>query len=73
VSSLTVALSGGSGDADLYLQSSSHPTTTSYLCRPYKTGNNESCKVSSPAAGKFYVMLRGYAAYSGASLKASLK
>ncbi|MDB4952963.1 MAG: hypothetical protein JWO36_532 [Myxococcales bacterium] len=68
---LTVTLSGGSGDADLYVRSGSAPTLTTYDCRPYLTGNAESCSFTNPAAGNWYIMLNGYAAYSGASLKAS--
>jgi vibriolysin len=65
---LTVKISGGTGDADLYLRFNSRPTTTSYTCRPYVSGNNETCTVSNTSAGDYYIMLRGYAAYSGVSL-----
>lgn len=70
-SNLTIATSGGTGDADLYTKFGSAPTTSSYDCRPYKTGNTESCSVTSPATGRYHIMLRGYSAYSGVSLKAS--
>jgi hypothetical protein len=63
------AMSGGTGDADLYVKSGSKPTTTSYTCRPYLTGNNETCTITAPAAGDYYVMIRGYTAYSGVTLK----
>jgi pseudolysin/vibriolysin len=69
-SKLTVAISGGSGDADLYVKKGSAPTTSSYDCRPYKTGNSESCSFSG-ASGTYYIMAYGYAAFSGVSLKAS--
>jgi serine protease len=68
---LTVTLSGGTGDADLYVRASTAPTLTTYDCRPYLTGNGETCSFTNPAAGNWYIMLNGYAAYSGASLKAS--
>jgi vibriolysin len=68
-SSLSFVLAGGTGDADMYVQRGSKPTTSSYLCRPYLNGNNETCSFSSPAAGTWYVMLRGYTSYSGTSLK----
>jgi hypothetical protein len=67
-SSLTIAISGGTGDADLYVKQGSQPTTSSYNCRPYITGNNESCTFSAPS-GTYYIMLNGYAAYSGVTLK----
>jgi xanthomonalisin len=68
---LKVSISGGTGDADLYLKAGSAPTTSSYDCRPYVTGNTESCSVASPQAGTYYVMLNAYAAFSGVSLTAS--
>jgi vibriolysin len=68
---LTVSLSGGTGDADLYVRFGKRPTTATYSCRPYLSGNNETCVVSNTSAGDYYVMLRGYAAYSGVSLTAS--
>jgi vibriolysin len=69
--SLTVQISGGTGDADLYTKFNAKPTTSSYDCRPYVSGNNESCKVTSTQAGYYYVRVRGYQAYSGVSLVAS--
>ncbi|QLC72303.1 S8 family serine peptidase [Pseudomonas sp. LPB0260] len=70
VSSLSFTLSGGSGDADLYVRFGSAPTTSSYDCRPYLDGNNEACSFSNPQAGTYHVMVRGYTSYSGASLVA---
>ncbi|MFZ5439285.1 MAG: pre-peptidase C-terminal domain-containing protein, partial [Myxococcota bacterium] len=69
-SNLTVALSGGTGDADLYVRFGSQPTTSTYDCRPYLSGNNETCTVPAPQAGSYFVMLNGYQAYSGAALLA---
>ena len=68
---LVIASSGGTGDADLYTKFGSAPTLTSYDCRPYVTGNNESCTVASPQAGTYYVKLHGYSAFSGVSIKAT--
>jgi vibriolysin len=65
---LTFTISGGTGDADLYVKSGTKPTQTVYDCRPYKNGNAETCTFSPPAAGTYYVMLHAYAAYSGVSL-----
>jgi len=70
-SSLTIATSGGTGDEDLYVKYGSNPTTSSYNCRPYKTGNNESCTFSAPTAGTYYIMLNGYTAFSGVTLQAN--
>ncbi len=65
---LTVSISGGTGDADLYVKAGAKPTTTSYDCRPYLNGNSETCTFNSPTAADYYVMLRGYQSFSGVSL-----
>jgi len=70
--SVVFNISGGTGDADLYVRIGSAPTTSSYNCRPYTTGNNETCTFNSPTAGTYYVGVRAYAAYSGVSLKATI-
>ncbi|WP_297222905.1 pre-peptidase C-terminal domain-containing protein [Thermomonas sp.] len=67
-SNLTFTMSGGSGDADMYVKFGSAPTDSSYDCRPYKSGNSESCSFASPSAGTYYVRLKAYQAYSGVSL-----
>jgi hypothetical protein len=68
---LTFAISGGSGDADLYVRYGASPTLTTYTCRPYRTGNYETCTFSFPQAGTWYVRVRAYAAYSSVSVKGS--
>jgi pseudolysin/vibriolysin len=68
-SSLQFTISGGSGDADMYVRRGSAPTDSSYDCRPYRTGNNETCTFSSPAAGTYYIRVKAYSTYSGVSLK----
>ncbi len=70
---LTIKISGGSGDCDLYVRRGALPATSTYDFRPYLGGNNESVSVNSPASGDWYVMLRGYSAYSGVSLHALYK
>ncbi|MDT8408392.1 MAG: S8 family serine peptidase [Wenzhouxiangellaceae bacterium] len=70
-SNLNVSISGGSGDADLYVRFGSPPTESTYDCRPFLNGNSETCTFSSPQAGTHHVMLRGFSAYSGVSLVAS--
>jgi len=67
-SNLTFTMSGGTGDADLYVRRGSAPTTTTYDCRPYLNGNNETCTFASPQAGTYYVMVRAYSSFSGVSL-----
>ncbi|EPX57413.1 hypothetical protein D187_007167 [Cystobacter fuscus DSM 2262] len=65
----TFTISGGTGDADLYVKAGSQPTTSSYDCRPYKSGNAESCSIAAKTtATKIYVTLRAYSTFSGVSL-----
>jgi Zn-dependent metalloprotease/PKD repeat protein len=66
---VTFNISGGTGDADLYVQAGAAPTTSSYACRPYTTGNTESCTFTPSANTTYYVNVRAYAGYSGVSLK----
>lgn len=66
---VTFTISGGTGDADLYVKFGSTPTTAAYDCRPYISGNAETCTLPAKTVfGRYYVMLRGYSAYSGVSL-----
>lgn len=69
--SLVVNQSGGTGDADLYVRQGSQPTTTTYNCRPYASGNTENCSFTNPGAGTWYVSVRGYSSFSGVSLTAT--
>ena len=70
-SNLNIVTSGGTGDADLYVKSGSAPTDTVYDCRPYKSGNAETCTFAAPTAGTYYVRLKAYSAFSGVSLTGS--
>jgi serine protease len=66
---VTFTISGGTGDADMYVRAGAAPTTTTYNCRPYLTGNAETCTFTPTTATTYYVNVRAYAAYSGVSLK----
>lgn len=70
-SNLNFAMSGGTGDADIYVKLGSQPTTSTYDYRPYKTGNNETVEVSTATAGTWHVMVRAYSSFSGVSLVGS--
>ena len=70
--SVVFTISGGTGDADLYVRAGAAPTTTTYSCRPYTSGNAETCTFNTPAAGTYYVNVRAYAAFSGVSLKGTI-
>ncbi len=68
---LDLNISGGSGDADLYVRKGSKPTSSTYDCRPYKNGNTESCSFTDPAADTWHIGIYGYAAVSGLTLDVS--
>jgi len=64
---LVFEMSGGSGDADLYVRRDAEPTTDgeTYDCRPWKLGNNETCSFQAPLAGRYFAMISAGADYSG--------
>jgi hypothetical protein len=70
-SKLDIVMSGGSGDADVYVKRGSQPTSSSYDYRPYKNGNNETVNVTNPASGDWYISIYAYSTYSSVSLKAT--
>jgi bacillolysin len=66
----TFVSSGGTGDADLYVRVGTAPTTYAYNCRPYLSGNAETCNIAAQTtAQRVYVMLRAYSTFSGVSIK----
>ncbi|MBN1206793.1 MAG: M4 family metallopeptidase, partial [Myxococcaceae bacterium] len=64
-----VGASGNTGDADLYVRYNAAPTTSTYACRPYLSGNTETCTISAPSAGTWYACSRGYSAYTNVTMK----
>lgn len=70
-SNLSFVMSGGTGDADLYVRFGSAPTTSTYNCRPYLSGNAETCSFATPQVGTYHVLVRGYSTFSGVSLTGS--
>jgi serine protease len=68
---LKFVTSGGTGDLDMYVKFGSAPTDTSYDCRPYANGNAETCNIATAQAGTYYVRLKAYTTFSGASLTGS--
>ena len=65
---LLFALYGGTGDADIYVKRGTPPTTSSFDCRPFSFGNNETCFFPAPASGVWYVTIRGFSAATGVAL-----
>ncbi|WP_309895281.1 S8 family serine peptidase [Archangium sp.] len=70
-SNLTFAMSGGTGDADMFVKFGAEPTSSVYDCRPYASGNTENCSFAAPQVGTYYVKINGYSAASGVTLKGS--
>ena len=71
--SVTIKLSGGTGDGDLYVKVGSAPTTSSYLKSSTGSTNTETITVTSPAAGTYYILVNAYAAVTSTSLVATIK
>ena len=72
-SQLVVTSSGGSGDADLYVKFGSAPTASSYDCRPYKSGNAETCTLNAPGGDRARAAEQGSAPSPASPLKASYR
>ncbi|MEH0021898.1 MAG: PPC domain-containing protein [Desulfobacter sp.] len=70
-SELTISISGGTGDADLYTRAGSKPTLSTKDCAPYLNGNYETCTHQSPWVGTWYVGVYGYSSYSGVTITAT--
>lgn len=67
-STLSVTLSGGTGDADLYIRNGTQSTLSTYDCRSWNSGNSETCTINNPASGTWYLDIYGYAAASGVTI-----
>ena len=69
--SVTVRVTGGVGDADLYVRQGEIPTLSEYDCRPYLSGNTEQCFIERSNGEPIHVLVRPYRAFSGAVLEVS--
>ncbi|WP_144392393.1 M4 family metallopeptidase [Pleionea sediminis] len=67
-STMIVRLSGGRGDADLYLKRNGQPTTRSFDCRSYNYGNDEECIIDNPSSGTWSIGIYGYEYSSGITI-----
>ena len=67
---LLVSSYGGLGDTDLYVRYEKMPSTSSFDCRSWNSGNNESCEITNTSTGRYYILLSCYKASEGISLKA---
>ena len=66
---VTVRLTGGSGDADLYVRRGDVPSLGVYDCRPFLVGNDELCRIEGVAGEAIHIMLDPYRAFYGAVLE----
>ena len=55
---LEIAMSDGTGDADLYVRVGAKPTTKEWDYRPFVMGNRETVTIDSPKAGTYYIMIQ---------------
>jgi len=67
---LYVTTSGADPDADLYVRFGSDPTRSSYDCGSFSPTSNESCVVSSPAAGTWHIGIYAWSNYTNLSVSA---
>jgi len=58
-------------DFDLYVKYNSVPTTSNYDVRGYTSSSSETCTISSPSTGTYYIMVHSYSGGGGFSVKAS--
>ncbi|MCJ8271563.1 MAG: collagenase [Psychrosphaera sp.] len=63
-SDLSFSTSGGTGDGDLYVRFGSAPTSSDYDCFLNKSGNEETCDISTAQEGTYHVMVHGWSGYS---------
>ncbi|HTG33291.1 MAG TPA: N-acetylmuramoyl-L-alanine amidase [Thermoanaerobaculia bacterium] len=67
---LTITLSGGTGDGDLYVRRGNQPTTSTYGSRSRNANNEESIQILSPQSGDWYIGVYGSKDFSATSCKA---
>lgn len=65
---LQVQTSVGTGDVDLYTRAYKIPEVEKFDCRSTSDSNREVCYLHNPKPGIHYILLYGYAAYSGTQL-----
>lgn len=79
-SALNVTLSGGTGDADIYIRYAQTPeedtnggaSSTATGCHSWNAGNGESCSFANPAKGQWYILLSAWETFAGATLTATV-
>ena len=70
-SDISFSITGGSGDADLYVRVGELPTARRYDCRPYRWGNEEQCTGLTEDNIPYYIMINGWYDFEDLTLSAS--
>jgi serine protease len=70
VTDLTFSISGGTGNADIYVKYGAQPTVTDWDYRPLLAGNDETVTIATPAAGIYYIMVQAAENFSDVTLSA---
>lgn len=70
-SDLNFAITGGTGDADLYVRFDAVPTSVDFDCRPYESGNEEVCAFDPAQEGTYWVMIHAWESFDGVTLTGS--
>ena len=74
VDKLTVTITGGEGDADLYIGFGKIAQTADDLvCRSEAAGNEETCEITDVKEGTYFITTGAYEAFSGAELLAAFE
>jgi hypothetical protein len=69
---LEISITGGTGDADLYVYVGTLPDNLeNYDCHDGVNGNEETCYFPEPEPGKYFILLNSYEAYRDVTLNIS--
>ncbi|MEM7218869.1 MAG: PKD domain-containing protein [Pseudomonadota bacterium] len=71
---LRITLSGGNGEADLFVRKGTKPTQTTYDCRPLLAGNEETCVFADPGSpATYFLMIRARAEFEQVTIRATYR
>ncbi len=69
---LHVEVSGGTGDANLYLRHGARPTDGASDCASLEVGNVDDCQIVNPVAGTWHIAVVANEAYADLALLADI-
>jgi secreted trypsin-like serine protease len=70
---LVITISGGSGDADLYVRYGEPTSRSKFDCAPYVDGNSERCTLKNPRGGAWHIGVRGFEDFADVTLVATIQ